>query len=105
MGILQRNVDQQPLGKKWSTHFIQRHTTIKNKLGCRTDWQRITAVTPDSIQQLFGLYETGSWIPPSKRYNADEGGIMEGQGINRLIIRSSQTNPDSVPVKTVNART
>jgi len=103
--ILQANGDQQPLGKKWSTHFVQRHPTIKSKLGRRTDWQRINAVTPASIKLFFSLYETINWIPAHRRYNADEGGIMEGQGINGLVIGSSQTNSNSVPVKTVNART
>ena len=46
-----------------------------------------------------------SWIPPRRRYNADEGGIMEGEGINGLVIGSSQKNPNTVPVKTINART
>lgn len=30
---------------------------------------------------------------------------MEGQGINGLVIGSSQVNPNSVPVKTINAST
>ena len=38
------------------------------------------------IRKLFKLFDTVSWIPPRRRYNADEGGIMEGQEINGLII-------------------
>ena len=30
---------------------------------------------------------------------------MKGQGINRLVIGSSQENPNAVPVKTINAQT
>lgn len=30
---------------------------------------------------------------------------MEGHGVNGLVIGSSQENPSSVPVKTINART
>ena len=30
---------------------------------------------------------------------------MEGQGINGLVISSSQENPNAVPVKTANVRT
>ena len=30
---------------------------------------------------------------------------MEGQGVNGLIIGSSQSNPNSVPVKAINVRT
>jgi hypothetical protein len=104
-GVLKREGDHKPLGKKWSTHFLKRHPAVKTKLGRRTDWERINATTPDNIRHLFELYETVSWIPPRRRYNADEGGIMEGQGINGLVIGSSQENPNAVPVKTINART
>ena len=62
---------------------------MKTKLGRRTDWERINAATPVNIRKLFKLYDTVSWIPPRRRYNADEGGIMEGQGINGLVIGSS----------------
>lgn len=93
------------LGKKWTTHFLQRYPELKTKLGRRTDWERIKAATPEGIKSLFDLYETVTWIPPSHRYNADEGGIMEGQGINGLVIGSSQENSSSVFVKTINDRT
>ena len=61
--------------------------------------------TPVNIRKLFKLYNTVSWIPPQQQYNADEGGIMEGQGINGLVIDSSQENPNTVLVKTTNIRT
>ncbi|KAL9563920.1 hypothetical protein ACKAV7_011955 [Fusarium commune] len=102
---LNNKVTTSPLGRKWSSHFVERHLAIKTKLGRRTDWKRINAATPDNIRHLFNLYETVSWIPPRRRYNADEGGIMEGQGINGLVIGSSQENPNMVPVETINART
>ncbi len=104
-GILRQEGDDKPLGKKWSSHFIERHPAVKTKLGRRTDWERINAATPVNIRKLFKLYDTVSWIPPRRRYNADEGGIMEGQGINGLVIGSSQENPNAVPVKTTNIRT
>ncbi|KAG7000767.1 hypothetical protein FocnCong_v013212 [Fusarium oxysporum f. sp. conglutinans] len=103
--VLKQQGDHKPLGRKWSSHFVERHLAVKTKLGRRTDWKRINAATPDNIKHLFNLYETVSWIPPRRRYNADEGGIMEGQGINGLVIGSSQENPNTVPVKTINART
>jgi hypothetical protein len=104
-GVLEREGDHKPLGRKWSSHFVKRHPAVKTKLGRRTDWEHINAATPDNIRLLFELYETVSWIPPRRRYNADEGGIMEGQGIDGLVIGSSQVNPYAVPVKTINART
>ena len=81
---------------------MKRHPAIKTKLGRRTDWERINAATPEHIKHLFSLYETVSWIPPRRRYNTDKGGIMEGQGINGLVIGSSQEKPNAVPVKTIN---
>ena len=105
IAVLKRQGDYKNLGKKWTKHFVQRHPEIKAKLGRRTSWERINEATPENIRYLFNLYETVSWIPPQRRYNADEGGIMEGQGVNGLVIGSSQENPNSVPVKTTNART
>ena len=52
-GVLQRADDHQPLGRKWSTHFLKRHPAIKTKLGRRTDWERINAATPSNIRHLF----------------------------------------------------
>jgi hypothetical protein len=62
--ILKQAGDDRPLGKKWTSHLIQRNPELKTKLGRRTDWERINAATPDNIQRLFSLYETVSWIPP-----------------------------------------
>jgi Tc5 transposase DNA-binding domain/helix-turn-helix, Psq domain len=57
-GILKQAGDYQPLGKKWTNHFLNRHLELKTKLGCRTDWERINAATLKNIQHLFNLYET-----------------------------------------------
>jgi 4-hydroxybenzoate polyprenyltransferase len=105
IAVLKRQGDHKNLGKKWTNHFVRRNPVIKSKLGRRTSWERVNEATPENIKHLFNLYETVSWIPPRRRYNADEGGIMEGQGINGLVIGSSQENPNAVPVKTINART
>ena len=103
--VLKRAGDNKPLGKKWTTHFLNRHPELKTKLGRQTDWERINAATLANITRLFDLYKTVSWIPPQRRYNADEGGIVKGQGINGLVIGSSEQNPNTVPVKTTNTRT
>ena len=82
-GILKQAGDDILLGKKWSNYFVKRYPAVKTKLGCRTDWQRINAATPENIKHLFRLYDTVSWIPPQRRYNADEGGIIV-RGISPL---------------------
>ena len=105
IAVLKRQGDHKNLGKKWTNHFVQRHPAIRSKLGRRVSWERVNEATPENIRNFFSLYETVSWIPPRRRYNADEGGIMEGQGINGLVIGSSEENSNAVPVKTINART
>ncbi|KAG6989535.1 hypothetical protein FocnCong_v020986 [Fusarium oxysporum f. sp. conglutinans] len=103
--VLARHGDHAPLGRKWTTRFVERHPALKTKLGRRTDWERVNAATPANIKRLFDVYETVDWIPPERRYNADEGGIMEGQGVNGLVIGSSQESPNAVPVKTATRST
>ncbi|KAI8417406.1 hypothetical protein FOFC_03719 [Fusarium oxysporum] len=103
--VLARHGDHAPLGRKWTTRFVERHPALKTKLGRRTDWERVNAATPANIKRLFDVYETVDWIPPERQYNADEGGIMEGQGVNGLVIGSSQESPNAVPVKTATVRT
>ncbi|KAF6515118.1 hypothetical protein HZS61_005024 [Fusarium oxysporum f. sp. conglutinans] len=65
--VLKQQGDHKPLGRKWSSHFVERHLAVKTKLGRRTDWKRINAATPDNIKHLFNLYETVSWIPPRRK--------------------------------------
>ena len=60
--VLKQAGDFQPLGKKWTIHFLNRHPKLKTKLGRRTDWERVNAATPENITCLFDLYETVSWI-------------------------------------------
>ena len=105
IAVLNREGEHKNLGKEWTSQFMKRHPAIKSKLGRRTSWERINAATPESIWQIFDLYETVTWIHPRHRYNADEGGIMEGRGVNGLVIGSSQENPNAVPIKTTDART
>ena len=59
-GILRQEGDDKPLGKKWSSHFIERHPAVKTKLGRRTNWERINTATPVNIRKLFKLYDTVS---------------------------------------------
>ena len=59
-GVLKQAGDFEPLGKKWTAHFLNRHPELKTKLGRRTDWERVNAATPENITRLFNLYETVS---------------------------------------------
>ncbi len=102
--MLQKQGESSPLGKRWPGNFLKRQPRIKTKLGRRTDWQRISCTNPDNINKLFDLYQTVAWIPSKRRYNADEGGIMAGMGVNGLVIGSSSHQAGQVPVKTDHSR-
>jgi hypothetical protein len=105
-GLLRLQGDYSPLGKRWSTNFVKRHIAIKSKLGRRTEWARVNAATPAAFNEFFSLYNSLDWIDPQYRYNADEGGIIEGQGANGLVIgSSSQPGSNQVPVKCDTSRT
>ena len=52
-----------------------------------------------NLNRFFERLKEFSWIPPFRTYNADEGGIMEGQGVNNLVIGSSERPSKSIPVK------
>lgn len=104
--LIQDPGDRTPLGKKWIGYFLKRHPELQTKLGRRTEWARINAATPANINAFFQLYHTMSWIPPARRYNADEGGLMEGEGTNGLVIGSSECKGRRlVPIKASTSRT
>ncbi|RII22746.1 hypothetical protein CUC08_Gglean013400 [Alternaria sp. MG1] len=60
IAVLKRQGDCKNLGKKWTSHFVQRHPAIKSKLGRRTSWERVNEATPENIRHFFNLYETVS---------------------------------------------
>jgi hypothetical protein len=62
--VLKREGDHKNLGKEWTSQFMRRRPAIKSKLGRRTSWERINAATPESVRQIFDLYETVTSIPP-----------------------------------------
>ena len=79
--------------------FFRRNPQIKTKRGTRIDYKRANGASPENISSFFERLDQYSWIKPRHRYNADETGIMEGQGANGLVIGSSTENPKRVYVK------
>ena len=67
------------------------------------DIERINRATPDIIKKWFQklVLPTIKDILPENRYNMDESGIMEGLGVNGLVVGSAeskkalQKHPDS----------
>ena len=90
--ILATAGDRQPLGRHWITNFFNRYPSIKTLKGKRIENSRVKRVTTKSIKLLFERLNLPAIrdILPEHRYNMDETGIMEGFGINGLVVGSSE---------------
>lgn len=55
--ILQIHDDHQPLGRKWLTHFLQRHPEISSCIGKKIDAKRIQGTQPELVGEFYNLYE------------------------------------------------
>src|SRR5205814_6433108 len=84
--ILAKGGDTRPLGKKWLDGLKERRPEVRGKLGRRRDFRRANGASPENIEKFFALLDTVSWVKPENIYNTDETGIMEGQGINGLVL-------------------
>jgi hypothetical protein len=74
------------------TGFLTRNPKVKTLRGKRIESARIKAVTAESIKAHFARlnHPIVQKIPPEHRYNIDETGIMEGMGLNGLVVGSSK---------------
>ena len=89
--ILANDGDFQPLGRNWMEGFLRRNASIKTMKGKSIESARLTNANAETIQDFFQRFNepTIATIPPQHRYNMDESGIMEGLGVNGLIIGAS----------------
>ncbi|KAF4631462.1 hypothetical protein G7Y89_g6669 [Cudoniella acicularis] len=89
--ILATRGDTTTLGKKWLRAFLKRNPIHKTKKQVRIDSVRINGATTDIIKAWFQKLEVPEIkaIKPHHRWNMDEAGIMEGQGINGLVAGST----------------
>ena len=83
--------DDKPLGKRWIQAFLKRNPIIKTKRFKSIDSQRVNGATGLIIKLWFQWLSLPQIlvIKPKNRYNMDEAGIMEGFGVNGLVVRSS----------------
>jgi hypothetical protein len=84
--------DDLKLGKHWMQTFISRNPILKTKKARNIDSQRVNGATTEIIKLWFKklvLPEIQA-IKPENRWNMDEAGIMEGLGVNELVVGSSQ---------------
>ncbi|RFU27297.1 hypothetical protein B7463_g9036, partial [Scytalidium lignicola] len=79
-------------GKNWMNRFLACHPEIYTIKGVRIDNQCINRASPEVIRMFFELFDapTIKDIPPQHRYNMDETRIMEGLGVNGLVLGSSE---------------
>jgi len=88
--ILTMRGDSTSLGKRWVCNFMNRNPILKTKRDYKVDSVRVNGATSDIIKAWFrklDLPEVKA-IKPSNRWNIDEAGIMEGQGVNGLVVGS-----------------
>jgi len=88
--ILAAKGDAIPLGKRWMGGFLKRNPILKTKKQFKIDSVRVNGATTDIIKSWFTKLAIPAIkaIKPEGRWNMDEAGIMEGQGINGLVVGS-----------------
>ena len=84
--------DHKPLGKRWIYAFLNRNPILKTKRSRNVDSQRVNRATIPIIKDWFQrlLPPQIQAIKPEHRFNMDESGIMEGLGVNGLVVGSSK---------------
>ncbi len=81
------------LGKRWITRFIDRNPVLRTQRSRRIDSVRVNGATDPVIRAWFPLLYilAVKKILPANRYNMDEYGLMEGQGVNGLVVGHFKT--------------
>jgi 4-hydroxybenzoate polyprenyltransferase len=76
------------LGKRWMQGFLDRNPVLKTKKQFTVDSVRVNGATTEVIKSWFLKLEIPEIkaIKPENRWNMDEAGIMEGQGVNGLVV-------------------
>src|SRR5208337_4543828 len=86
--ILAIRGDLKPLGKRWVQAFLKRNPGIKVQRKHTIDSRRVNGASTEIIRNWWVrlLIPEILAIKPENRWNADEAGIMEGQGDNGLVL-------------------
>lgn len=89
--ILATGGSTEGVGKHWLEAFLRRNPTIKTLRARRMDFKRVDGTSTEKIQAFFNLFNLPAIrrILPEDRWNMDETGIMEGLGINGLVVGSA----------------
>ena len=84
--------DPKPIGKRWMEGFLRRNPILRTKRARNIDSVRVNGATTAVIKSWFQrlLIPVITTIKPENLYNMDESGIMEGVGVNGLVVGSSE---------------
>ena len=72
--------------------FLRRNPILKTKKQFRIDSARVNGATSNIIKAQFRKLEIPAIkiIKAENRWNIDEAGVMEGQGLNGLVVGSAK---------------
>ena len=82
--------DQKELGKRQIEGFLRRNPILRTKRARNIDFVRVNNAIIPIIKSQFSrltILEIAA-IKPENRYNIDKSGIIEGYGVNRLVVES-----------------
>ena len=90
--VLANDGDPRPLGRNWMEGFLRRNPSVRTMKGKSIESARLSNANAETIQDFLKRLKepTIAAIPPQHRYNMDESGIMEGLGINGLVVGASE---------------
>jgi 4-hydroxybenzoate polyprenyltransferase len=90
--ILAARHNRLPLGKKWMAGFFRQNPVLKTKKQLRIDPACVNSAIFDILKAWFQKLKIPAIkaIKPENRWNMDKAGIIKGQGLNSLVVRSAQ---------------
>ncbi|KAL2125908.1 hypothetical protein VTI74DRAFT_2290 [Chaetomium olivicolor] len=90
--VLQERGDTTTLGKRWLNRFLARHPILKTQRARSMEHTRVNGATEDVIRPWFShlAIPTIKAIKPANRWNIDEADIIEGMGVNGLVVGSAE---------------
>ena len=91
--LLAQGHPQPSIGKDWMARFIRRNPILRTQRARKIDSVRVNGATGSIIQAWWAYLRVPlvTAILPANRYNMDEFGLMEGQGVNGLVVGSTHT--------------
>jgi 4-hydroxybenzoate polyprenyltransferase len=90
--ILLARGDTTTIGKRWLTRFLNRNPVLKTQRARAMEHARVNGATTKVIRGWFPHLAVPAIkaIKPANRWNMDEAGIMEGLGVNGLVVGSRE---------------